>query len=785
MDDQAFSNGWSHFNPSYNITTRPSTIDLYIAMPLPRRGFWIDASTILTGSLDPIIDRQQELSSEAFAYHLDYFTLDESIPVYENVLFSTVPHGRWITSWFAEYNTVFSNFACTDRYLDYLRKLYGDEGVCYDDWIYAKNLLMNEMSLEVLSSEGDLEMERLTQHPLHFLKNQWFITAEVADILAIREKRIANANMILPACTVSNANSNESIPQPPTHVDELFPMSHHSSRNIPLSPSPTPTPQSPSSPEKPQERGYAAPISPPPSSPVLAPSGMLQSKIPESHVMTDFLAVSSILDEEDDEDMTNTKFRTTASKDEEWLDVEPLDFEDNGNGRIYMLLTVKKAVGQFNPNLTKDSDIVVYPSRPNYLEQLGDVVHGILKSLKDDEKPVLLKVNHVKCVNGFDPRLFSTRSAVENYAFRKGPPTKGSSAGDRLRLVEGLGLGKEGGKKYRDLGFGMFIKQLQDNSSFNVCDELTLNVSFLKAVKDNDDTVYAASQITSLNGTALKGGVYDYEKLKGCGLTFVKIMKGWIYLNASVENLKMEILKNFPGVKSSEVMEALKTLKTDGIIDFDFSSKGLIIFDQNYIKDQEDIVEHNGFRKGVRKFCREIAGPLEKVLQYLKKEYQNLIDAKPLPGMRESQRNRNYVAKVLKEYLDNVPNECRAETPAHRFAVNREVFEVAARSEVAFKKRTTPAVVEVKFYKSARWGKLGTMDFCFLQLLLKIIFKSGKYSMLNCAAGVPFYEHPPASEQKAVASVQIFYHQTQVKCSVPLMAEYQEYHKGAHRKTKR
>ncbi|KAI8838375.1 hypothetical protein BC829DRAFT_404561, partial [Chytridium lagenaria] len=223
---QAFSNGWSHFNPSYNITIiRPSTIDLYIAMPLPRRfwdsttthqqranwvrlailmeqgGFWIDASTILTGSLDPIIDRQQELSSEA-----TYFL-------------ATVPHGRWITSWFAEYNTVFSNFACTDRYLDYLRKLYGDEGYDrivqnindpsylkltvasqrvlthrlkeggiqlpatekaedvpylllsasdYDDWIYAKNLLMNEMSLWKLLRvrKESLEMERLTQHPL-------------------------------------------------------------------------------------------------------------------------------------------------------------------------------------------------------------------------------------------------------------------------------------------------------------------------------------------------------------------------------------------------------------------------------------------------------------------------------------------------------------------------------------------------------------------------------------------------------------------------------------------
>ncbi|KAJ3209133.1 hypothetical protein HDU67_006378 [Dinochytrium kinnereticum] len=150
---RAMTRGWAFHNPSYQVTILgPSTISKHIRMPLPphfwdssttrqqranwirlavlveQGGFWIDASTILTGSLDTIRNRQKELKSEAFAYNLDWFSLNKSIPVYETYFLASVPQGKWLTAWFAEYNTVFSNFRCADEYLTYLQKLYGEEG---------------------------------------------------------------------------------------------------------------------------------------------------------------------------------------------------------------------------------------------------------------------------------------------------------------------------------------------------------------------------------------------------------------------------------------------------------------------------------------------------------------------------------------------------------------------------------------------------------------------------------------------------------------------------------
>ncbi|KAJ3210928.1 Adenylate kinase 2, mitochondrial [Dinochytrium kinnereticum] len=145
--------GWKWFNPEYNVTLICSSeVWDHVHVPLPHNfweegitrqqkanwvrlailmehgGFWIDASTILTGSLDMILKRQRRLRTEAFAFYLDWFTVHKDVPVYETYFIATVPHGVWISAWFNEYNFVFANFGCQDEYLDYLRHLHGDEG---------------------------------------------------------------------------------------------------------------------------------------------------------------------------------------------------------------------------------------------------------------------------------------------------------------------------------------------------------------------------------------------------------------------------------------------------------------------------------------------------------------------------------------------------------------------------------------------------------------------------------------------------------------------------------
>ncbi|KAI8838371.1 hypothetical protein BC829DRAFT_40001 [Chytridium lagenaria] len=107
----AMMKGWSFHNPSYNITVICSSkVWDYLSTPLPHNfwdgaitrqqkanwvrlailsehgGFWIDASTIITGSLDYILDRQRHQQTEAFAFYLDYFTLNKAIPVLRDLL---------------------------------------------------------------------------------------------------------------------------------------------------------------------------------------------------------------------------------------------------------------------------------------------------------------------------------------------------------------------------------------------------------------------------------------------------------------------------------------------------------------------------------------------------------------------------------------------------------------------------------------------------------------------------------------------------------------------------
>ncbi|KAJ3118642.1 hypothetical protein HDU96_010626 [Phlyctochytrium bullatum] len=230
---KGMTKGWQFFNPDYKITVlRPATVATHLRTPFPphfwtddttrqqranwirlavlmeKGGFWIDASTVLTGSLDGILERQKVKNTEAFAYHLDYFTLDKAIPVYETYFLATVPHGQWITAWFSEYNTVFTNFKCQDDYLVYLAKVYGDDGYQkivqrindpsylkltvasqrvlthagidpmpdtetaesvpyrlleasnYDDWDYARNLLCHPEERKLKPKDEEVEKEK-------------------------------------------------------------------------------------------------------------------------------------------------------------------------------------------------------------------------------------------------------------------------------------------------------------------------------------------------------------------------------------------------------------------------------------------------------------------------------------------------------------------------------------------------------------------------------------------------------------------------------------------------
>ncbi|KAJ3208391.1 hypothetical protein HDU67_006775 [Dinochytrium kinnereticum] len=143
--------GWKRFNPDYEITViTEDNLSDYIRMPVPysfqdayvsfkadwvrlavlreQGGIWLDASIIVTDSLDWIQEKAANHKKDSFAFHLDFYTQDYQYPVLEPWLIATAPNGRFISSWFSEFNIAMSNFEMSDDYLDHLNFLYGEKG---------------------------------------------------------------------------------------------------------------------------------------------------------------------------------------------------------------------------------------------------------------------------------------------------------------------------------------------------------------------------------------------------------------------------------------------------------------------------------------------------------------------------------------------------------------------------------------------------------------------------------------------------------------------------------
>ncbi|KAJ3100145.1 hypothetical protein HDU97_002477 [Phlyctochytrium planicorne] len=153
--------GWRRYNPEYNITViSHDTISKYIKTPPPanlngmfnrfmadwvrlavvseRGGIWMDASMILTGSMDYILRKQEKYHFESFGYFLRVYTTNFTIPVFESWFFASAPQGAWVSAWFSEFNKIFANFNMEDKYLEYLESIYGQKG--YERILQGNNM---------------------------------------------------------------------------------------------------------------------------------------------------------------------------------------------------------------------------------------------------------------------------------------------------------------------------------------------------------------------------------------------------------------------------------------------------------------------------------------------------------------------------------------------------------------------------------------------------------------------------------------------------------------------
>ncbi|CAF1379591.1 unnamed protein product [Adineta steineri] len=142
---------WQHSNPKYKIRLlNKNSLTEWIKIPLPwnfenlnysrqadwarlnllmeHGGIWLDASLIATGSLDFIHEKKERYASEGFMFYLDCFTKNPSYPVLESWFIASIPHGKFITGWFNEFNFATVNWGNEgEKYLIHLKETYGHE----------------------------------------------------------------------------------------------------------------------------------------------------------------------------------------------------------------------------------------------------------------------------------------------------------------------------------------------------------------------------------------------------------------------------------------------------------------------------------------------------------------------------------------------------------------------------------------------------------------------------------------------------------------------------------
>lgn len=83
-------------------------------------GIWVDASTILTRSLDWVIEAQQRDGSDLVAYYLGRFTTDADCPVVESWFLAAPPGSRFAADAFAEFDA--RVIGCTgEQYIERLQ----------------------------------------------------------------------------------------------------------------------------------------------------------------------------------------------------------------------------------------------------------------------------------------------------------------------------------------------------------------------------------------------------------------------------------------------------------------------------------------------------------------------------------------------------------------------------------------------------------------------------------------------------------------------------------------
>jgi hypothetical protein len=89
-------------------------------------GIWVDASFIMTRSIQLILDIQEQEQTEGFMFYLDGWTHLPKFKYFENWFIASTPENSLISAWFQEFDWAFRRHGLENSYLDHLISVYGE-----------------------------------------------------------------------------------------------------------------------------------------------------------------------------------------------------------------------------------------------------------------------------------------------------------------------------------------------------------------------------------------------------------------------------------------------------------------------------------------------------------------------------------------------------------------------------------------------------------------------------------------------------------------------------------
>lgn len=152
-------------------------------------GFWIDASTLMTQSLDFIHDLQEQSDVEFVGYYLDMYTNKCHYPIIESWFLASVENSTFITKWLNAFLKL-NNHHTIDDYLKYINDYGVDlQNLDMPDYltihVACQDVLQKEMTPEEI--QKTIKVLRAEDGPLKYLaNNEWNSSKSLQSICVFK-----------------------------------------------------------------------------------------------------------------------------------------------------------------------------------------------------------------------------------------------------------------------------------------------------------------------------------------------------------------------------------------------------------------------------------------------------------------------------------------------------------------------------------------------------------------------------------------------------------------------